>query len=187
MKTKRSIQQKELDNENVKLAFHIHKQSSSIDVKKQLGDFEKHEKLLQLHGKYKNNKVWGGGVPGSVSYKGSPKRFKMKETLVKLPPLSHTSRSGFGGSQSGVMAGKLSISDAGMPKIGQAAMMSSSTKSGRSAFSIVNDLKPNTASGHHSMKRLESVEEIVSKKSGRNGGAFGRNHALVAAMKSQNS
>ena len=91
MKTKRSTKQRNLDEENVRLAFHIHKQSSSIDVKKQLNDFEKHEKLLQLHGKYKNNKVWGG-VPGSASYKGSPKRFKLKETLVKLPPLANTSR-----------------------------------------------------------------------------------------------
>ena len=28
------VKKKELDNQNVKLAFHIHKQSASIDVKK---------------------------------------------------------------------------------------------------------------------------------------------------------
>ena len=65
--------------------------------------------------------------------------------------------------------------------------MSSSTKSGRSAFSIINDLKPNTASGRHSMKRLESVEEIVSKKQARNSIPLGRSHASVAAMNSHNS
>ena len=68
------VKQKELDTQNVKLAFHIHKQSASIDVKKQLTDFEKHQNLLKLHGKYKNNKVWGG-VPGSATYRGSPKKY----------------------------------------------------------------------------------------------------------------
>jgi len=37
---------KSIDQANVKLAFYIHKQSSSIDVRKQLGDFESHQKLL---------------------------------------------------------------------------------------------------------------------------------------------
>ena len=41
-----------------------------------------------MHGKYKNNKVWGGGVPGSVSYKQSPKKFELKQNL-KLPPLNN--------------------------------------------------------------------------------------------------
>ena len=70
------------------MAFHIHKQSASIDVKKQMSDFEQHRKLLTMHGKYKNNKVWGGGVPGSVSYKQSPKKFELKQNL-KLPPLNN--------------------------------------------------------------------------------------------------
>ena len=69
---------KSIDQANVKLAFHIHKQSSSIDVRKQLGDFESHQKLLQLHGKYKNNKVWGGTI-GAVGFKNSPKKFSIKD------------------------------------------------------------------------------------------------------------
>ncbi len=79
--------QRQLDDQNVKMAFHIHKQSASIDVKKQISDFEQHRKLLQMHGKFKNNKVWGG-VVGSVSYKSSPKKFELKQNL-KLPPLNN--------------------------------------------------------------------------------------------------
>jgi len=45
-KTKRMVQRRELETQNVKLAFHLHKTSASIDVKKQLGDFEQHQKLL---------------------------------------------------------------------------------------------------------------------------------------------
>ena len=40
------VQKRELETQNVKLAFHLHKTSASIDVKKQLGDFEQHQKLL---------------------------------------------------------------------------------------------------------------------------------------------
>lgn len=82
--SKRINEQKDLENKNVKMAFHIHNQSASIDVKKQRNDFEHHQKLLQLHGKYKQNKVWGGAI-GSVSYKGSPGK-KMRESF-RLPPL----------------------------------------------------------------------------------------------------
>ena len=74
---KRMSLQKQLENKNVKMAFHIHKQSASIDVKKQISDFEQHRKLLQMHGKYRNNKVWGGAL-GSVSHKSSPKKFELK-------------------------------------------------------------------------------------------------------------
>ena len=66
-------------------------------------------------------------------------------------------------------------------------MSCSSTKSVRSAFSIINELKPSTASGYHSMKRLESVEEIVSKMKAKSSIAVGRNHASFAAVKSKNS
>jgi len=40
--SKRQHQMKELETQNVKLAFHIHKQSASIDVRKQLTDFQQH-------------------------------------------------------------------------------------------------------------------------------------------------
>ena len=76
-----------MENKNIKLAFHIHQQSASIDVQKQLNDFDSHRKLLQLHGKFKNNKVWGGTI-GSVGFKVSPNKLALKDNL-KLPPLSN--------------------------------------------------------------------------------------------------
>jgi len=36
-----------------------------------------------MHGKYKNGKVWGGSA-----IKTSPKKFQLKDTLIKLPPLN---------------------------------------------------------------------------------------------------
>lgn len=58
----------------------------------------------------------------------------------------------------------MSISDNGQASSDQANITS---KSGRFPFQMVSDLKPNTASGAHgvhSAQRLESVEEVISKK-----------------------
>ena len=169
------MKKRELDNKNVKLAFHIHKQSASIDVRKQLNDFEQHQKLLKLHGKYKNHKVWGGCV-GSASYRGSPPKYKIKDNLLKLPPLSGA-KTVFGSETTG----KFSISETLMPKLGAMKQSCYSTKNSKSGFALPNDSKPNTASGHQSMKRLESVEEIPRKK-GKRQSAVGRNMGSMGAM-----
>ena len=122
--------------------------------------------MLKLHGKYKNNKVWGG-VPGSATFRGSPSKYKLKDNLIKLPPLGGT-KTVFGSETTG----KLSVSEALMPKLGSMKQSCYSTKNQKSSIGFPGDSKPNTASGHASMKRLESVEEIPrgTKKSvrGRN-------------------
>ena len=66
--------------------------------------------MLHMHGKYKNNKVWGGTI-GSVGFKVSPKKFSIKEQL-QLPPLSQ--KPIFGHEK----IGKLSISESIIPSIG---------------------------------------------------------------------
>jgi hypothetical protein len=43
-----------------------------------MNDFEHHQKLLTMHGKYRNNKVWGGTI-GSVAFKPSPKKLALRE------------------------------------------------------------------------------------------------------------
>ena len=75
-----------------------------------MNDFEAHQKLLSMHQKYKNNKVWGGAV-GSVGHRTSPKRFNLKESL-KLPPLS--TKPVFGVTRE---SGKLTVSEASMRKV----------------------------------------------------------------------
>ena len=84
----RDSKQKDVEFTNVKLAFHINRQSASIDVKKQFDDFAKHEKRLSMHGKYKNNKVWGGTIGAVGHTKSSPKSLNMSQKL-RLPPLSN--------------------------------------------------------------------------------------------------
>ena len=84
----RDSKQKDVEFTNVKLAFHINRQSASIDVKKQFDDFAKHEKRLSMHGKYKNNKVWGGTIGAVGHTKSSPKSLHMSQKL-RLPPLSN--------------------------------------------------------------------------------------------------
>lgn len=85
--TNRQKALKDLESANIRLAFHIHKQPASIDVKKQINDFGKHRKLLKLHAKYKDNKIWGGAF-GSVGFKASPRRERVSESII-LPPLSN--------------------------------------------------------------------------------------------------
>lgn len=57
-----------------------------------------------MHGKYKNNKVWGGTV-GSVGHRISPRKTEMRSNL-KLPPLG--SKPVFGDAKTG----RLTISGA---------------------------------------------------------------------------
>ena len=71
----------------MKLAFHIHKASASIDVRKQLDGFETQESFRHRREKYKNGQIWGGSAVGSVGYKTSPKAYKIQENM-KLPPLN---------------------------------------------------------------------------------------------------
>jgi hypothetical protein len=123
--------------------------------------------------------VWGG-VPGSATFKGSPRKYRLKDNLVKLPPLTGA-KTAFGSET----AGKLSISESLMPKLGVLKQTSSTTKNGRNTFTMPSDsTKPNTASGHHSMKRLESVEEVTSKPQVRRS-VGGRNQVSAVTMGSQ--
>ena len=62
-----------------------------------------------MHGKYKNNKVWGGAV-GSVGHRQSPRKIELKQHL-KLPPLG--AKPIFGDEK----IGRLTISEANMPKL----------------------------------------------------------------------
>ena len=118
-------------------------------MKKQINDFENHRKLLQLHGKFKNNKVWGGTI-GSIGYRPSPNKLALKESL-KLPPLSN--KPVF----SNEKFGKLTISEANMPKM-------TSTSNGRIHRGDLiqgyksTEVKPHTASKtiSHSMKTFET-------------------------------
>ena len=100
---------KNLESKNIKLAFHIQGQSSSIDVSKQLNDFDRHKQMLEMHGKYKNGKVWGGTI-GAVGHKVSPKKLELRQHL-KLPPLG--GKPVFGD----VKIGRLTISEADIPKL----------------------------------------------------------------------
>ena len=105
---------------------------------------------MQLHGKFKNNKVWGGTV-GSVGYKPSPNKLALKENL-KLPPLSN--KPVFNGEQ----FGKLTISEASMPKMTHTSKgrNKSDASFGMQGF-LQTDIKPHTASmaSKNSMKTFD--------------------------------
>lgn len=73
----REMKKRSLVDTNVKLAFHIHKASASIDVKKQLDGFETQEAFRHRREKYRNGQIWGGSAVGSVSFKTSPKALKI--------------------------------------------------------------------------------------------------------------
>ena len=50
----RDLKKRSLVESNVKLAFHLHKASASIDVKRQLENYEEHEAHRLRREKYKN-------------------------------------------------------------------------------------------------------------------------------------
>ena len=50
----RDLKKRSLVDSNVKLAFHLHKASASIDVKRQLENFEEHESHRLRREKYRN-------------------------------------------------------------------------------------------------------------------------------------
>ena len=50
----RDLKKRSLVDSNVKLAFHLHKASASIDVKRQLENYEEHEAHRSRREKYKN-------------------------------------------------------------------------------------------------------------------------------------
>ena len=50
----RDLKKRSLVDSNVKLAFHLHKASASIDVKRQLENYEEHEAHRLRREKYKN-------------------------------------------------------------------------------------------------------------------------------------
>ena len=66
----------------MKLAHHIQSASSSISVKKQIGDFDRHVKYRKMHEKVGLKQRKGS----SAFVKNSPKNLKIKDAL-KLPPL----------------------------------------------------------------------------------------------------
>ena len=138
-----------------------------------------------MHGKYKNNKVWGGAV-GSVSFKGSPKKFELKQNL-KLPPLNNkpifntekmtmnsTSTSKFTAvTELFNAAQSMEASNFGVARMSQRAFNQTSKPNQRRS-----DSKPQTAS--QSVKMLDKVDSSAvsakgSKKQMRKTGGHTRN------------
>ena len=67
--------------------------------------------MLELHGKYKDGKVWGGASAiGPFSIRPSPKKMIGVKNSLKLPPLS--TKPVFGAEK----IGRLTISEATIPK-----------------------------------------------------------------------
>ena len=164
------MRQQHLTDSNVKLAFHIHKASASIDVKRQLDDFDSHERSKQLREKYKHGRIWGGTAEGSVGYRTSPNKWRVNENM-KLPPL-HT-KSVFQDVASNTIMSNLQMD---MPEAYDTFRSRKSTKqsqgfSKHSDFIGVEELVPATAVSYQSQQSMDSTHnsirlQVKSKKNG---------------------